>query len=203
MALNMAAVHMQSAKYEAVLACSGSTRCILPTCHCLPKGWSLPVADLLQVSESIRKLARIAYCLNQLSRGEDLRTVLPKTPAIDLVQALATSSQGALEDLFCAFPRKGLVTSESIQAFIKATKDLDQLQLPESLSQPPQEPGPRDSRGLRRKNSVLARLPSLQGKQCTPEMVVFFSFQWFVGELAQEMSQLHSAMNGLLAQLHA
>jgi hypothetical protein len=48
-ALNLAAVHMQSAKYEAVFSGLGSTRCILPTCYCLPKGWSLPVADLLQV----------------------------------------------------------------------------------------------------------------------------------------------------------
>lgn len=52
----------------------------------------------------------------------------------------------------------------------QATKELDQLPVPDFLSNSPSEPGPGDSRGLRRKNSVLARLPSLQGKQYTPEV---------------------------------
>jgi hypothetical protein len=34
------------------------------------------------------------------------------------------------------------------------------------------------------------------------QVVMFFSFQWFVGELAQELGNLHSAMTTLLAELH-
>lgn len=70
------------------------------------------------MSESIRKMGRIAYCLNQLSRGPDLRAVLPKTPAIDLVPTLAATSQSAIDDVFQAFPRSLLVPSVNLQKLL-------------------------------------------------------------------------------------
>lgn len=42
------------------------------------------------------------------------------------------------------------------------------MPVPQSLSQPPEEPSPGAS--LLRRDSVLARLPSLQGKGFTPEV---------------------------------
>jgi hypothetical protein len=50
-ALNIAAVHMQAAKYEAVVQLCGRSRCILPTWGCVRGGWVLPVDSLLRVRQ--------------------------------------------------------------------------------------------------------------------------------------------------------
>jgi hypothetical protein len=75
-ALNIAAVHMQAANYEAVVQLCGRSRCILPTWGCVRGGWVLPVDSLLRVRQTLARPCFPFLCLSVCAcRSKDINGI--------------------------------------------------------------------------------------------------------------------------------
>ncbi|KAK9805562.1 hypothetical protein WJX72_005167 [[Myrmecia] bisecta] len=158
--------------------------CFLPGIPWVEIGrWKLPQQELSILATSIRKVARVLWALHvtfQEGFEDEVMQLLRKRYPPDMMPELQLFSQGALDDLKDAFPEAAMVKTTNLHRFLKAVQELI-----------------RHSDQQRR--AVVRYMQETSAGYISK--VRWYSFQFLMQQLADELNDAYVAMSNVLARL--